>query len=191
MAAGAALPGLFFVFAATVMLVIVSVSAPTWNAVYFLRAGTGAREVHYGVFGFTGSKVNVGYNFQNQLPGDHRLAEKAILHITDALILHPIAAGLSGLALLFGICGASYHRAGTVFMAIAAALAMLASLVAWILDMVLWSIARHEFRNENISANYGNAVWITLGATVALFAGFCTSACGVFGSYRRRRAGSY
>jgi hypothetical protein len=63
MAAGAALPGLFFCFAACVLLIFASVSPPTWNAVYFLNAGTGAGSTRFGVFGYTGSKTSVGYYF--------------------------------------------------------------------------------------------------------------------------------
>jgi hypothetical protein len=118
---------------------------------------------------------------------DKRLEETVIHNLTDALILHPIGAGLAGLALIFGLCGASYHRAGTVFMALFAALATLVTLLAWIFDMVLFGIARTQFRHAGLQADYGNATWMTLGALVALVAGFCTSACGVFGSYRRSR----
>jgi hypothetical protein len=63
MAAGAALPGLFFCFAACVLLIFVSVSPPTWESVYFLNAGTGAGRVRFGVFGYTGSGTSVGYDF--------------------------------------------------------------------------------------------------------------------------------
>ena len=118
-----------------------------------------------------------------------RLNESTIHGLTAALILHPIAAGLSAIAVLFGLCGASYHRAGTVLMSLAAALATVSAILAWIIDMVLFSIARHEFRNEGWSAQYGNAIWLTLAAAASLLIGFCTSACGVFGNYRRRRNG--
>lgn len=63
MAAGAALPGLFFCFAACVLLIFVSVSPPTWESVYFLNAGTGAGRIRFGVFGYTGSGTSVGYEF--------------------------------------------------------------------------------------------------------------------------------
>jgi len=182
MAASAAIPGLFFCFAAMVLLIIVSVSVPTWDAIYLFRAG----QTRYGVFGFTGSQVHIGYNFNSQLPNDSRLSKTVILNLTDALILHPIAAGLAGLAVLFGICGAGYHRVGTVFMSLSSGLAMLLTLIVWVIDMVLFGIARNEFRDHGIPAQYGNGVWMTLAALAALLAGFCTSACGVFGSYRRR-----
>ncbi|KAI0305530.1 actin cortical patch SUR7/pH-response regulator pali [Multifurca ochricompacta] len=188
MAASSALPGFFFCFAATVLLVLVSVSVPTWNTVYFLRASNGRSDLRFGVFGYTGTQVHIGY----RLPiTTGELASSSIHNLTYTLILHPVAAGLSGLALLFGLCGAGYHRSGTVLMTLSSSLAVLITLVAFVLDMVLFSIVRHEFRKLGWSSQYGNAIWMTLGALVALALGFCTSACGIFGSYRRRRQNTY
>lgn len=76
-------------------------------------------------------------------------------------------------------------------MALFAALATIITLVIWVIDMVLFGIARNRYRQQGIQANYGNANWIVLGALVALLLGFCAGACGTFGSYRRRRAESY
>jgi len=76
-------------------------------------------------------------------------------------------------------------------MALWSSLAALVTLIAWILDMALWSIVRHEFREAGLSSQYGNAVWLTLGALAALLLGFCTSAIGIFGSYRKRRYDTY
>lgn len=73
-------------------------------------------------------------------------------------------------------------------MSLVSALAFLATLLAFILDMIIWSIAKHELRNNGQKAEYGNANWLTLGALVALFIGFFTGACGILGSYRKRRA---
>ena len=119
------------------------------------------------------------------------LTSSTIHNLTYTLILHPIAAGLSGLAVLFGICGSEYNRSGTVMMALSSSLAALVTLVAFILDLALFSIARHEFRKLGSTSEYGNAIWLTLGALVALGLGFCTSAVGIFGSYRRRRYDTY
>ncbi|TFK44197.1 pali-domain-containing protein [Crucibulum laeve] len=183
MPAGPALPGLLLVFAAMVLLIFVSVSAPTWDKISFLNVGSvGAQQMRYGVFGFTGSGRSIGYDFS-----DPRANTTVMHNLTKTLILHPIAAGLSGLAFLFGLCGASYHRAGTILMTLLAGLATLATLLAWVIDMVLFGITRNRYRGDNIPAQYGNANWLTLGALVALMLGFCASACGVFGRYRRRR----
>jgi len=72
-------------------------------------------------------------------------------------------------------------------MALTAGLAALATLVAWVIDMILFGIARQRFREAGQLAQYGNANWLTLGALVALMLGFCASACGVFGRYGKRR----
>ncbi|KAH0589634.1 hypothetical protein J132_09219 [Termitomyces sp. J132] len=185
MVASAAIPGLFFCLAATVLLVFVSVSVPTWNEISFLNVGTGADQIRCGVFGFTGSKTSVGYDF---LPaGSADLNTNIIQNLTKTLVLHPIAAGLSGIAFIFGLCGAAYHRVGTILMSLFAGLATLVTLVAFILDMVLFGITRNRIRDAGIPAQYGNANWLTLGALVALLIGFCASACGVFGRYRRRK----
>jgi hypothetical protein len=72
-------------------------------------------------------------------------------------------------------------------MTLVAGLAALTTLAAWVIDMVLFGIARQRFREIGIQAQYGNANWLTLGALVALLMGFCASACGVFGRYGKRR----
>lgn len=157
----------------------VSVSPPTWNNVSFLNAN----QYSFGVFGYTGSKVQVGYYFP--LPGDINTTN--LHNLTYVLILYPIAAGLSGLAFLFGLCGAGYHRAGTVFMSFIAGLATLCTFIAWIISMSLFGVVRERLRSSGINANWGNANWLALGALVALVIGSCTAGCGVFGNYRRSR----
>lgn len=183
-----AVPGLFFCFVATVLLIFVSISAPTWNSIYFLRASNGGLSYHFGVFGYTGTKAQIGYRFPITTG---QLSSGTIHNLTFTLILHPIAAGLSGIALLFGLCGAAYHRAGTVLMVLSSSLAALVTFIAFILDIALFSIARHEFRKNGWSSQYGNATWLTLAALIALLLGFCAGGCGVFGSYRRRRQSTY
>ena len=76
-------------------------------------------------------------------------------------------------------------------MALSSTLAALVTFVAFILDIALFSVARHEFRKFDVSSQYGNAMWMTLGALVALLLCFCTAGCGVFGSYRRKRQPTY
>ncbi|KAH9484928.1 hypothetical protein JR316_0001831 [Psilocybe cubensis] len=183
MAARAAYPGIFFCFAAMVLLIFVSVSVPTWNKVYFLRVGPLVNQLRYGVFGFTGSSTNIGYNFTND-----RLNSTILHNLTKTLILHPIAAGLSGIAFFFGLCGAAnFHRSGAIMMTLFSCLALLTTFVAWVIDMILFGIARQRYRDAGEESQYGNANWLTLGALVALLLGFCTAACGSFGRYRSRR----
>ncbi|KAF9479046.1 pali-domain-containing protein [Pholiota conissans] len=186
MAASSAIPGLFFCFCAMTLLIFASVAVPTWNAISFLNIGPNGGTLKYGIFGFTGSSTSVGYFFSNE----H--VNSGVLHnLTKTLILHPIAAGLSGFAFFFGLIGAAYHRVGTVLMTLTAGLALLTTFVVWIIDMVLFGIARQRYRNDGDIAQYGNGNWLTLAALFALLLGFCTSACGIFGHYRRRRDVAY
>jgi len=185
MAASPAIPGLFFCFAATVLLVFVCVSVPVWNQISLFDVGTGANQIRYGVFGYTGSKVAIGYDF---IGSNNTNINNATVHnLTKALILHPIAAGLSGLAFLFGVCGAGYHRAGTVFMTLFSALAALVTLVIFVIDLALFGVTRNRYRAEGIPAQYGIANWLTAGALAALLLAFIASCCGVFGRYKRRK----
>ena len=76
-------------------------------------------------------------------------------------------------------------------MTLSALLAFVVTLVAWVIDMVLWGIARTRIRDldavsgVSLTAQYGNANWMTLGAVVALARSFCAGICGSFGRYRR------
>jgi len=189
--ASPAAPGLFFVFAACVLLIFVSISAPVWDKIYFLTVTAGGKTTHFGVFGYTGTRKAIGYGFDSGIIGVNtsNLNTTTLLNLTKSLILHPIAAGLSGIAFIFGLCGAAYHRVGTILMAITAGLAFIITLIAWVLDMALWGIVRDRIRDSEgtkSAAQYGNANWITLGAVVALAFAFCAGFCGSFGRYRSR-----
>lgn len=76
-------------------------------------------------------------------------------------------------------------------MGILSALAFIVTLICLVVDLVLFGIARHRFRDQGFSAQYGNANWLVVGAFVALLLGFCASACGAFGRYRRRNREAY
>lgn len=71
-------------------------------------------------------------------------------------------------------------------MSLISALAMLVTLVGWVIEMVLFGIARSHARSRGIGANWGNANWLVLGALVSLIIGFVCATCGIFGSYRSR-----
>ncbi|KAI0745508.1 pali-domain-containing protein [Earliella scabrosa] len=190
MAAGAAVPGLFFSFAAMVLLIFASVSSPTWDNVSFLNTPVGASETRFGVFGYTGADTHIGWYFPDPL-ADDRLNGRLFHNLTYTLILIPIAAGLAGFSVLFGLCGAAYHRVGTIFMTLVSALAFLVTLVAWVLEMVLFGVARNHMRDAGFDATWGNANWLVLGALVALFLGFFASLCGSFGRYSGRHRATY
>lgn len=180
---GAAIPGVLLCFSAMVLLLFVSVSEPTWDRVSFLNVRMDNGTTHYGCFGYTNHDVGIGYYFSND-----RLNSRILHNLTKTLILHPIACGLAGIAFAFGLIGAICHRSGTILMTLIGGLAFLTTFVAWVIDMILFGIARQRYRNDGLWAQYGNANWLTLGALVALILAFCTSAVGSFGRYRKKRA---
>ncbi|KZO97749.1 pali-domain-containing protein [Calocera viscosa TUFC12733] len=187
--ASPAWPGLFFCFAAMVLLIFASISVPVWNKVTFLNATWDGAEVDFGAWGYTGSQRMLGYSWTAALPGiqNTKLSETVFHNLTFVLVLHPIAAGLAGLAVIFGFCGAGYSRIGTIFMSLTSSLATLVTLIAFIVDLVLFGIARSEIRSHGGAAQYGIANWFTVAAFVSLLLGFCAGVCGIFGSYRERR----
>ncbi|KAF8329303.1 pali-domain-containing protein [Amanita rubescens] len=187
MPVGQAIPGAFLCLSAAVLLVFASVSSPTWEKISFLDVSSRSRTTHFGVFGYTGSKASIGYHFNVPRNFDSSQLESTVIYnLTKTLILHPIAAGLAGIAFLFGLCGMAHQRSGTVFMTLVTGLAAITTLVAWIIDMSLFGVARTQFRNQGYSAQYGNANWLTLGALIALLLGFVASTVGIFGRYKRR-----
>ncbi|KAJ7725849.1 pali-domain-containing protein [Mycena maculata] len=182
-----AIPGVLFCFSAAVLLTFVSVSTPTWDKIYFLDAGSGSAITFFGVFGSTGTHPSVGYRFNLASSSASSLSTPVIMNLTKTLILHPIAAGMSGLASIFGLCGMGMsYNGGTVVMVLLAALATVSCLMAFLFDMVLFGIARNNFRGQGIPSQYGNACWLTLAALVTLLLGFSTTACGVFARYKKR-----
>ncbi|KAJ7647359.1 pali-domain-containing protein [Roridomyces roridus] len=175
--------------AAAVFLILVTISAPTWEKIGFLKAGP--LPIRFGVLGHTGTRVGIGYRFNSSALAfdDHNLNTPVVLNLTKTLILHPVAAGLAGLASFFGLCGLTYYHGGTVVMVLLAALATVVCLLAFVLDLVLFGIARNSFRSQGISAQYDNACWLTLAALVALLLGFSTASYGVFARYKKNRQG--
>jgi len=194
--ASPALPGLLLCLIACILLVFTCVSAPVWDDIYFLKIKSGGTTVFKtGVFGYSQqghkSGIHVGYVIPTQYLGvdNDGFAHGTLKALTGVMILHPIAAGFSGLAVIFGLCGSAYSRVGTIFMTLSAALAAVLTFVLFVIDMTLWGIAKHRIDHDSdggYSASWGNAEWLTLGAFVALCLSFCLGICGSFGRYRHR-----
>ena len=126
----------------------------------------------------------------HRLPCSDTKLDNGVWHnLTYTFVLIPIAAGLAGLACIFGLCGAAYSRIGDIFMSLSAALATLVTLVAWVLEMIFFGIMRNRVNAHapaGYHATFGNANWLVLGALVSLFLGFCSGIFGACGRYRRR-----
>ncbi|KAG8918583.1 hypothetical protein FRC01_001786 [Tulasnella sp. 417] len=180
--------GLFFCFAALVLLVFATVSAPIWERISFLNTNIEGREIHFGVFGYTGSARHLGYRIDQLNTRNGLFNSTVVRNLTYVLVLHPIVAGLAFIAVIFGIWGAASPPVGTIIMYVVAALATVPTLVLWVIDMVLFGITRNKLRGQGYPAQYGNANWLVLGAFVALLLGTCTGCLGILSSRRTPRA---
>jgi hypothetical protein len=117
--------------------------------------------------------------------------------ITALFVLHPISCALAFLALLFGLLMARPQRAGHTTR-ISSFLAMLASLIAAILTTATFAlditigatiiVRLHNTVGHDVIVRTGNAVYMTLGAMIALWLAVVTATCGIFQSRRMRNA---
>ncbi|WVW81216.1 hypothetical protein I302_103207 [Kwoniella bestiolae CBS 10118] len=189
--------GSFFLFAAFALLLVATLSAPVFRQLSFLDVRTGSQHLAFGVFGYC-TNVNgngnhgcssrqLGYDIASVSGSvsDFTYVNENLEHVTKALVLHPIAAGLTFIA--FIVAFFSDHL-GFLFAALIAFLAFLVSLAAMVIDFVMFGIIRHEINdNTSSTASFDNAIWLTLAATIILFFStfvVCFETC----TQRRRRS---
>ncbi|KAL8276811.1 hypothetical protein RQP46_010742 [Phenoliferia psychrophenolica] len=163
--------GLLCLLAATALLIVVSVSVPIWNSVYFLKATSGASVLTLGNWGTclgdVCSKARLGYNVESiEINGQSAVDKGAavVVHgLTYALVLHPIAAGFSLFALLFAL---GSHLVLGILGSLLSFLAFLVTLVAFGIDLGLFITAHRRLGDLGVSVKYGNALWLVLAAVV-------------------------
>jgi multisubunit Na+/H+ antiporter MnhC subunit len=175
---------LFFMLVATILLLFSSI-ASKWNAVSFLDVVRDDTNLHFGPFGYTGSPSHVGYSF----PGLEDSHPQIVYDLTKALILHTVCCGLATLALALGLVATKHRRTPyfTIAMAFTSTVTALATLIVWVMDMIVFGIARDDYRKQGISANYGAAPWMVLGAFLALVLGSASAGYIALRSYRVTR----
>ncbi|KAK4699852.1 hypothetical protein P7C70_g6406, partial [Phenoliferia sp. Uapishka_3] len=89
-------------------------------------------------------------------------ASSVVIHkLSLALILNPIAAGITFLAFLVAI---GTHVILGVLGSALAFLAFLVTLVALALDLALFIEAHHRIKNQGGTAKYGSALWLVVAA---------------------------
>ncbi|EGG05913.1 uncharacterized protein MELLADRAFT_87634 [Melampsora larici-populina 98AG31] len=207
-------PGTLVVLAAAVLLVLVSISTPILKDFYFLSADVEATvssvtlkgNIKLGVFGYcivlgsqdACSPVTLGYaldpNSLLSLPQDTNLgiSSTVLKNLTYVLILHPIAAGLAVLAVIFGLLSHIREFSRTCWTSFFASLATTVALIAFVFDIVAFSIAKSKIVEAATNAVGTNAqlglnVWLTLAAWVALASSSCFFCVGRCLIRKRRR----
>lgn len=202
--------GSFLIFAAFALLLVSTISAPVFRPISLLDVYSGGERSTFGVFGYclgggACSNRGLGYNLPGVISNiaGTSYSNQNIVRLTRALVLHPIACGIAFLAFLVATLS---ERFGYLFSSLLCFLAFIVSLVAMAIDFGLFVAARNHVNNNssafvggfgdgaggigNVSASLGNAVWMTLAATVSLFIASLVVCFGVCSSRRRDRVGN-
>jgi len=181
MVAYTVLPGLILCFTAMLLLFMVSLSAPTIAKISFLDATINGTAVHFGAFGYTGTKRTLGYTIDEVALGlsDSLLNVAVITSLTKVLSLHTVAAIVLFIAFLLGGCAAANHtRIHTIMMCMTMLVALFFIALAFAVDVILFDLIGERIRADGYSAQLGRATWMTLLALIIVFLGVCASGCG-------------
>ncbi|EAU88452.1 hypothetical protein CC1G_11924 [Coprinopsis cinerea okayama7 len=229
----------FLLFAAFLLLLLVTLSAPIIDAIYLFRLaidtgtsfpGSGATgAVRFGVFGYCVSDVQasilgigvdrdarcsstrLGYTIDETVARVLRAEDIRDLvsrTTTAAFVLNPIATGLTFFAFVvslfmlrrdtafsqsrFGSTTVKTTRTSRIASFVTFALGLLAALAAttaFLINVVIVAVVRNRLSDatDSVTLNWGNAVWMTLGAAVALWIAVIGAIWGVCCGGRRRK----
>lgn len=111
------------------------------------------------------------------------------------LVLHPVACALTFLALILSLFmlrrTAGTTRGASLLTLLASLLAALVTTAVFLIDVIFVAIVRQRVRKESdgdVTLTWGNAVWMALGATIALWLAILGATCGLFQIRRARSA---
>lgn len=200
-------PGIFFLFSAFILSLLVSVSLPGIPTVDIARAHfTGGatphvstntesiEQIRFGIWGYctyddqTGDRtcVDSGHGYTV-----HLLSVSKNITIgpgaTRGLAVHPVAAGVTSIALL---CSFSSHVTLVLIASLLSFLAALLTLIAFAIDLSLYVIVRDRVNNlDNVSARSVAApgLWMTLVSLILLLLAGCAV---YFGRRHSRMSGA-
>ncbi|GAA5962295.1 hypothetical protein JCM21900_006386 [Sporobolomyces salmonicolor] len=201
-----ATPGTLVVIAATILLILVSVSTPLLKSIYFLKATIDASidgtdvsgTVTLGAWGYcvgsTCSTPKLGYSLDvaelfgvsGALTG---ISTSVLKWITYLMVLHPIAAAFGVVSVIFGLLAHIRGFAGTALTTCFASFAATFASLAFIFDIVVFVIAKQRIQSSDVGGNaqLGPAIWMTLVALILFTFSGCFFGCGAC-VIRKRRA---
>ncbi|KAH6683330.1 SUR7/PalI family-domain-containing protein [Halenospora varia] len=176
--------GTFLLFAATILLLITTISSPVVNDIAILKVKINDNSaITFGTFGYCTTSSSgddctgkhIGYNPALVMEGiDNTDFSRASMDTSKALtrvmILHPIACGVSFIAFLLalgsGFCGA-------IAAAMVSVIAWIITIVVMITDFVLFGIIKRHVNNDGSGSNayFTTAMWTLLVAMLCLFLG--------------------
>ncbi|PPQ72143.1 hypothetical protein CVT26_006899 [Gymnopilus dilepis] len=142
------------------------------------------------------ARAHLGYTFDSTVANALHATEVENLisrTTTAALVLHPIACGLAFLTLLTSLFILRRGSNGTarlpsLLTVIVGNLAAVLTTLVFLIDVIFVAVARKRVHNAShgeLDLVWGNAVWMTLGATLSLWFAMIGACCGVFAFGRR------
>ncbi|KAG6374091.1 hypothetical protein JVT61DRAFT_4734 [Boletus reticuloceps] len=195
-------PAIFFLFSAFVLLFIVSISLPFLTAMDITRVHTNGtvqvtgdqnfEQLRLGIWSYCYTAINGnmecsptghGYSFSVQNNANNTVFIGSSW--TLGLAVHPVACGVSFIALLFSF---SQHITATLVASLLSFLAATLALVAFAIDIALYAYFKNQmgdlgFGNRTIT---GPGFWLTFASMILLILAGFTVCCG----RRRDRMGS-
>jgi len=211
-------------FCAFIPLLIVSLSVPILKTIFLFQLtalvtadfdSSAAGSVNFGVWGYCTSAINIsvadvrddrpatcshphlGYTFDSTVAnalgvsGIENLVSNAT---TGALVLHPVACGLTFVALLISLltlrrANASNRRLDLSVIGVGLLAAVVTTLVL-LIDVIVIAVIRskvHSHTDGAVSLNWGDAVWLVTAAVLVLWLAMTRAFATTFGCGRRRR----
>jgi len=185
--------GVSFIFIASILLLITSISSPVIGDIGILKVTltnkTDFRNsaVTFGTFGHCVldvapvttdqdycSKKAIGYKpaaIMSEIDGTSfsRVGTATADGLTNAFVLHPVA---SGLAFIAGLCAIG-GWVGSLVATLIAILAWIIALVVMVIDFVVFGVIKNHVNKDGSGSHafYSVAMWTTLAAMILLFLG--------------------
>ncbi|KAH9842677.1 pali-domain-containing protein [Rhodofomes roseus] len=167
----------FFILVVFVLLLLGSLSVPIIKAIFPLHLvghatssfHTATGSVWFGVWGYCISPVDVS------LATTHSNGDRAISYLLRAIIA---AMGFAFLALVSSLFmvhrrpGSGLSRSTSLVTLVSGILAALLTTVVFLVDVILAAVVRRRVGSESdgaLTLNWGNAVWMALGSSNALW----------------------
>jgi len=132
------------------------------------------------------TKIKLGYTFDSTVSNALGVSgfENVISRIlTAVLVINPVACGLAFLAFLVSLASlvrlgsSGFSRVASLFILMIGMLAAVITTIIFIIDVVLVASVRNKIKNEtngDLQLNFGSAVWLVLGALIAIWVSLFT-----------------
>ena len=177
---------MLLLFAASICLLITTITAPVANYISIFRVDLrNDSSVTFGTFGYCVLDVpeggdyctsrQIGYRPAHEMASTEgtsfsEAAAATANGLTDVMVLHPIACGIAFIAFLTSM-GAGFI--GSLVGAIVGFLAWIITLVVLITDAISFSVIRNDVNDDGQGslAYFGSGFWTLIAAFIMLFLG--------------------